>query len=217
MMIMKTDFAAQPHEAGSDFSRIVPCFTPGTRIATPKGERLVETLTVGDRVLTRDHGILSIVWAGHRTLPADELKNAPQLRPILIRSGSLGNNLPERDMLVSPQHRMLVVSELAREHFGEVEVLVAAKDMTKLPGIDAVNVPGTTYLHFMFDKHQIVLADGTWTESFQPNDYALKGVEPSQRQELFQICPSLATQEGTKRFGAARKALRRVESMLLFK
>ncbi len=197
--------------------RIVPCFTPGTHIATPKGERAVETLTIGDRILTRDHGIQHITWSGHRSLTADELKATPSLRPVLIRAGSLGNDLPERDLLVSPMHRMLVVSDVARKHFGEAEVLIAAKDMTKLPGVDVVNVPGITYLHFMFEAHQIVLADGTWTESFQPNDYSLKGVVPAQREELFLICPALATQEGVKRFRAARRALRSVESIRLFK
>lgn len=217
MTVFNNISRGDPQEHSTDFARIVPCFTPGCRIATPKGERLVETLTVGDRVLTRDNGIQSVTWAGHRSLKPEELKTNPKLRPILIRAGSLGSELPERDMLVSPHHRMLVVSSVAREHFGEAEVLVAAKDMTKLPGVEAVNVPGINYLHFMFDKHQIVLADGTWTESFQPNDYALKGVVAEQREELFLICPALATLEGKKRFGTARKALRRVESMLLFK
>ena len=202
---------ASPHP------RIVPCFTPGAQIATPKGERGVETLTIGDRVLTRDHGIQRIIWSGHRSLTAADLKASPALRPVLIRAGSLGNDLPERDLLVSPMHRMLLVSEIARTHFGEAEVLVAARDMTRLPGVDVVNVPGITYLHFMFDAHQIVLADGTWTESFQPNDYSLKGVVPAQREELFLICPALATQDGVKRFRAARKALRRVESIRLFR
>ena len=205
--------------AGSkaDFSRIVPCFTPGSRIATPKGERLAETITVGDRILTRDHGIQTVSWAGHRSLAADELKAAPELRPVLISAGSLGADQPERDMLVSPHHRMLLVSDVAREHFGESEVLVAAKDMTKMPGVKTVNVPSINYLQFLFDRHEVILADGTWTESFHPNDYSLKGVVPEQREELFKICPALATEGGRTAFGTARKALRKVESIFAIK
>ncbi|PUB12809.1 Hint domain-containing protein [Yoonia sediminilitoris] len=195
----------------------VACFTPGTRIATPKGERLVETLTIGDRILTRDNGIQSITWAGFRPIPTDAMKDKKTLRPVLIRAGSLGRDMPERDMLVSPQHRMLVVSDLAKAHFNEKEVLVAAKDLTMLDGVDVVNVPGTTYLHFMFDAHQVVLSDGTWSESFQPNDFSLKGVAAEQRSELLNIYPNLATNDGLKGYTTARKALKRIESYLLFK
>ena len=217
MKSTQSDYSARATGESRGFGQIVPCLSPGARVATPKGEQAAETLSVNDRVLTRDHGIQRIVWAGHRTLRVDELKAAPALRPVLIRAGSLGNDLPERDTLVSPMHRMLVVSDVARAHFGESEVLVAARDLTNLDGVDVVNVPGITYLHFMFDKHQVILANGTWTESFQPNDYALKGVVDAQRQELFKICPALAAQSGRERFGTARRALRRVESLLLFK
>lgn len=214
------------HKNFSDHSRFpkprqnaktVPCFTPGTRIATPKGERVAESLTVGDRILTRDNGIQTITWAGWRPMSAQELRDNPALAPILISAGSLGDNLPERDMLVSPQHRMLVVSEIAREHFGEAEVLVAAADLTKLPGVKAVKVQQTAYVHFMCEKHQIVLADGTWAESFQPNDYAMKGVVAAQWEELLRLHPALATAEGRSAFGTARRALRRIESLVLFK
>ncbi|MEJ6402008.1 Hint domain-containing protein [Yoonia sp. 2307UL14-13] len=198
-------------------TKIVPCFTPGTRIATPKGERLAESLTVGDRILTRDNGIQTIAWAGWRPMSGQELRDNPALRPILIPAGSLGTDLPERDMLVSPQHRMLVVSDIARAHFGEAEVLVPAKDLTKLPGIKVVNVQQTAYVHFMCEKHQIVLADGTWTESFQPNDYALKGVVAAQREELLRLHPALANVEGRSAVGTARRALRKLESYVLFK
>jgi len=201
----------------SNFKNIVPCFTPGTLIATPKGEREIESLSIGDRILTRDNGIQEVTWMGHRSLSATELGDAPSLRPILIRAGSFGSGSPERDMLVSPMHRMLVTSKLAKKYFGEREVLVAARDLTNVPGIDQVKVAGTTYLHFMCDKHQIVLANGTWTESFQPNDYAIKGVVKEQRDELFKICPSLALPEGRRGYKLARKALRRVESLALFK
>lgn len=178
---------------------------------------MVETLTIGDRILTRDNGIQAITWAGFRPISAESMTAEKSLRPILIRAGSLGHELPERDMLVSPHHRMLLVSEIARAAFGEKEVLVAAKDMTAIDGVDAVNVPGTTYLHFMFDSHQVVLSDGTWSECFQPNDYSLKGVQQEQRAELINLYPNLATQDGLKNYGTARKALKKIESYLLFK
>jgi hypothetical protein len=89
---------------------------------------------------------------------------------------SLGNGLPERDMLLSPNHRMLVASEKTQLYFEEREVLAADKHLVGSDGIQAVDVMGTVYIHFMFDRHEVVLSNGAWTESFQPGDYTLKGI-----------------------------------------
>lgn len=104
----------------------------------------------------------------------------PHLKPILIRAGSLGNGLPERDMLVSPNHRMLVASDKTQLYFEESEVLASAKHLVGADGIHAVDVMGTSYIHFLFDRHDVVLSNGAWTESFQPGDYSLKGIGNSQ-------------------------------------
>lgn len=200
------------------FSRLetaIPCFTPGTRIATPSGERPVEDLRIGDRVHTRDNGIQTIVWAGTKTVSRASLAVAPELRPVQIKAGALGNGLPERDMLVSPNHRMLVVSELAELYFEQSEVLVAARHLTTRAGIDVVNVPGITYVHFMFTNHEVVLADGAWSESFQPGDHTLEGVGEAQRQEIFALFPELETQAGVRNYSAARRTLMRDEAALL--
>ncbi|WP_296426386.1 Hint domain-containing protein [Yoonia sp.] len=203
--------------AFSKIAHAVPCFTPGTRIATPKGERLVQDLKIGDRILTRDNGIQSIVWVGHRSMTKADLAVAPELRPVLIRAGTLGGGQPERHMLVSPNHRVLIVSEMAQLYFEESEVLVAAKYLTDINGIDVVNVPGTTYIHFMFENHEVVLSDGAWTESFQPGDTTLQGVEDAQRAEIFALFPELTTKEGLHSYSSARKSLQKHESVLLLK
>ena len=95
----------------SEIENVIPCFTPGTTIATPKGERLVEELREVDRIITRDNGIQEIRWVGRKEMSGKSLVANPHLKPILVRAGSLGNGLPERDMLVSPNHRMLVASD----------------------------------------------------------------------------------------------------------
>lgn len=201
----------------SGIERVVPCFTPGTAIATPRGERMVETLVIGDRVVTRDNGLQRITWVGERRLDLDELKASPELRPIAIKAGALGNNQPERDMLVSPSHRMLIVSELAQLYFGQSEVLVAAKHLIALHGVEVSNRPYVTYIHFMCENHEIVLSDGTWSESFQPADHTLKGFDQAQRDELFILFPQLATKEGLAEYRAARRSLKNHEAALLFK
>jgi Ca2+-binding RTX toxin-like protein len=198
-----------------DIENVVPCFTPGTAIATPRGERMVEDLTVGDKIITRDNGIQEIRWLGTRTLTGFELARAPQLRPILIQKGALGDNLPEHDILVSPQHRLLMTGDKAQLYFEEREVLAAAKHLTGLPGVDEVGTLGVTYVHFMFDQHEVVLSNGIWTESFQPGANVLGGLGTEQRDEIFALFPDLQTVDGVESYSAARRSLKQYEARLL--
>jgi len=199
----------------SEIENIVPCFTPGTRIATPQGERLVEELEVGDRVITRDNGIQEIRWVGKRRLNGLELALSDHLQPVLIRKGALGRGLPERDMMVSPQHRVLMANDRTALYFEDREVLVAAKHLVGMEGIERVAVSTVTYIHFMFDQHEVVLSDGAWTESFQPGDLTLEGMDSAQRQELLELFPELMTDQGIKGYQAARRSLKKHEAALL--
>lgn len=199
----------------SEIERVI-CFTPGTRIATPMGTVPVESLRAGDRVITRDNGIRQISWIGQKRLDPAALAVAPALAPVLIRRGALGADMPDRDMMVSPQHRMLVSHELAEVMFGEREVLVAARHLTGLDGVDvAMPLDGITYLHVMFENHEVILADGAWSESFQPGDYSLRGVESAQRDELLALFPELANVAGLASYQAARMSLKAHEARLL--
>lgn len=191
------------------------CFTPGTLIATPQGERAVESLKPGDRVITRDNGIQKLAWTGHSPMSGADLAARPHLRPVMIRAGSLGNGLPERDMMVSPNHRVLVANDRTAYYFDEREVLVAAKHLTGLHGVEVADVAGTTYIHFMFEQHEVVLTDGAWTESFQPGDHSLRGIASEQRDEILELFPELATPEGLGSYEAARRSLRKHEARLL--
>ncbi|UYV39427.1 Ig-like domain-containing protein [Rhodobacteraceae bacterium D3-12] len=212
-------FDADDNDAGSlvftEIENVVPCFTPGTAIATPKGERMVEELNEGDKIITRDNGIQEIRWIGRRALTGHELARMPNLRPILIQKGALGDNLPEHDILVSPQHRMLMTGDKAQLYFEEREVLAAAKHLTDLPGVDEVGTLGVSYVHFMFDQHEVVLSNGAWTESFQPGANVLSGLENAQRDEILTLFPDLKTAEGVEDYSAARRALKKHEARLL--
>ncbi|MBW4708734.1 Hint domain-containing protein [Roseobacter sp. YSTF-M11] len=191
------------------------CFTPGTLIATPEGERPVEDLRPGDRVITRDNGIQEICWKGQRGMTGAELALHPHHRPIRIRKGALGGGLPLRDMVLSPNHRVLVTNDKTALYFEENEVLVAAKHLTGLPGVETANVRWTTYIHVMCAQHEVLLSDGTWTESFQPGDYSLAGIGNAQRTELEHLFPELKTPAGAASFQAARRSLKKYEAQLL--
>jgi len=196
---------------------VVPCFTPGTLIATPIGERLVEDLRMGDRIITRDNGIQEIRWTGTKVLTGHNLARAPHMRPVLIQKGALGGGMPEHDILVSPNHRILVANDKTALYFEESEVLVAAKHLTGLDGVDEVGTMGVTYLHFMFDNHEVVLSNGAWTESFQPGDYTLEGIGNAQRDEIFDLFPELQSEAGINSYASARRSLKKHEARLLTK
>ncbi len=198
-----------------NIENVIPCFTPGTLIATPRGEIPVEELRAGDKVVTRDNGIQEIAWTGSKHLDWGNLQANPHLKPVLIRKGSLGEGLPERDMIVSPNHRMLVANDRTALYFEDHEVLVAAKHLVSGRGVMGIESAGVTYLHFMFERHEVVLADGAWTESFQPGDYTLKGMGNGQRQEIFELFPELKTIEGLGSYTAARRTLKKHEAALL--
>ncbi|WP_371153421.1 Hint domain-containing protein [Jannaschia sp. 2305UL9-9] len=198
-----------------EIENVIPCFTPGTLIATPNGEVPVESLTAGDRVITRDNGIQVLRWTGARKMAAAEMVVNEAYRPVMIRKGALGHGLPERDMMVSPQHRVLISNDETMLYFDEREVLVAAKHLVGRPGIERMDACETTYVHVMFDNHEVILSDGAWTESFQPGDQTLNGLADAQREEILAIFPELANQEGRAAYTAARRMLKRREAELL--
>jgi hypothetical protein len=194
---------------------VTPCFTQGTLIATPRGEMPAELLRAGDKVVTRDNGLQAIRWVGQNMLTWRDLQMFSHLKPVLIREGSLGDGLPERDMMVSPNHRILVSNDRTALHFDEPEVLVAAKHLVGGMGMREIDSFGTTYIHFLFDRHEILLSNGCWSESFQPDDYSLKGLGNAQRSEIQELFPELKTPKEKTRFGAARRILTPAEARLL--
>lgn len=201
----------------TNIENVIPCFTPGTLIATPRGEVPVESLRIGDKIITRDNGMQEIRWMGRRDLSWADLSAAPHLKPILVRQGSLGNGLPERDMMVSPNHRLLVANDRTALYFDEHEVLVAAKHLAAGKGIHSVDAAGASYIHFMCDRHEVVLSNGAWTESFQPGDMTLKGMGNAQRSEIYDLFPDLKTEAGIENYTAARRTLKRHEALLIAK
>ena len=198
--------------AFSNIEKVLPCFTPGTRIMTDRGEVAVETLVAGDLVRTLDHRLQPLRWVGKRVLSLADLIVAPRLRPVRIAAGALGPRLPERDMMVSPQHRILVEGSRAEMLFGEAEVLVAASDLAGLDGVEPAFPYGVSYIHLLFDAHELVQADGIWTESFQPAGRTLAAMDATQRAEVEALFPELSAGAS---FPAARVTLKAHEVRVL--
>ncbi|MCF1709980.1 Hint domain-containing protein [Tabrizicola sp. J26] len=182
-------------------------------IETAQGSVAVEALKPGDMVWTRDHGLQPLRWIGGKTLNREQLAEQPELAPVRIKAGALGRGQPLRDMMVSPQHRVLIAGSRAELLFGEDELLVAAIHLVGQPGITRVEGRPVRYVHLMFDRHEIVLSDGLWTESFQPGDRTLAGMDAGQRAELDALFPGITT---GRLFPAARRALKSHEVRVLF-
>lgn len=184
------------------------CFVSGTLIRTASGETPVETISVGQLVATRDSSFLPVRWIGRTLLNNDRLKRSPKLRPIRIRKGALGAGTPNADLLVSPQHRILVRSKIAERLFGCREVLVAAKQLVEVEGIEVDNTLGEfEYVHFLLDDHQIVYSNGAETESLYPGPQALKAVGPDALEEIYGLFPELREASGQNKMKGARRLL----------
>ncbi len=182
-----------------------PCFVTGTKIATVFGSKSVEKLKVGDVVLTWDHGPQPIRWKMTRTVSGTDA-----FAPILFRAGALGNS---NDLLVSPNHRMLIKGPYCTLFFGVDEVLCPAKYLCDDKAIYPLQIPSVTYVHIMFDRHEIVFSEGIPSESFFANgDYAHRDKETAT--ELHALFPDIAAFQGHQSV-AARLSINKYEARLL--
>ena len=152
----------------------------GTRVATADGHRAARDIRVGDRIPTMDSGIQTVRYVAGRHLSAAELRADPRLAPIRIAAGALGNGLPEQDLLVSPAQCMMLRSAQAEFLCDSSEVLVSAQKLLGLPGVKKVAPEeGVEYIHFVFDRHELVFVEGAVSESLNPGDLAGLPAEPA--------------------------------------
>jgi hypothetical protein len=215
LWVVRTAIDPTHSGAGAKVAGGVICFTPGTRILTPEGARLIETLTPGARILTKDNGVQEILWSGHRRMSGARLHAMPHLRPIRFKTGALGVDRPDQDLVVSPQHRMLVQGGAAQALFGSNEVLVRAEDLLRDPMVTIDHhLREVTYIHILLPRHNIIWANGLETESFHPSNTALDTIEASQRASLQALLPEI--EHNPARYGDyARRNLSSSEAAIL--
>ncbi|UUV05932.1 Hint domain-containing protein [Ruegeria sp. YS9] len=159
-----------------------PCFTAGTMIATPEGERAVEDLKAGDLVITVDHGPQPLIWIGSTTVAAEG-----KLAPIRFDAGVFGLDRP---LLVSPQHRMLIEDWQASYLFGHTEALVPAHTLVNDDTVTRVEGGEVEYFHLLFKQHEIVIANGAKSESYYPG-HALSASDRETQSEVLHLFPEL--------------------------
>jgi hypothetical protein len=144
---------------GTTTNPFAVCFLTGTMIATPDGERPVETLEIGDIILTADGSTRAIRWLGRQSV-VSVFANPLRSYPIRIAAGVLGDGLPQRDLFLSPDHALLVDG-----------VLVQAGALVNNTSVTRVMRPGErfTYYHIETTDHALILAEGAPAETFVDN------------------------------------------------
>lgn len=136
---------------------VFACFLRGTRIATPRGEVAVEHLRVDDMVLTLNSGRVPIRWIGKRTIDPRKINHPKDAWPVRVRKGTLTDNVPHRDLLLSPDHCLLVDDVLI-----PVKLLINGTTITQ----EALSQP-FEYFHIELDSHDVVLAEGMLCETYR--------------------------------------------------
>lgn len=174
----------------------VACFTRNTLIRTENGEIAVEDLSVGDSVLTLDRGYQPIRWIGSRKLDSIDLAANPKLCPVKITAGALGNGLPEHDLSVSRQHRMLTSSKAALNITGEDGVLIAAIRLTEHEQIQIdTSAKDVEYFHILLDDHNVIYANGAPSESFYICKLSLELMPSEAQTEITTLFPELLSMD----------------------
>jgi hypothetical protein len=163
---------------------VVPCFVAGAQIETDRGPVRVQDITPGDLVLTLDHGYQPVRWHGVRTVAA-----LGSLAPVRIPAGTFGDH---GALAVSPQHRLHVAGWRAQLYAGEDEVLVKAIHLVRAGRLAQDQRGGqVTYHHLLFDRHEIIRAEGLWSESYFPGPATMASHDPDTQGELLLLFPEL--------------------------
>jgi len=191
----------------------VACFGRGTMIETKEGARPVEELGVGDLIRTFDNGFQPIRWIGATRLSLRDLLRRPELRPVRVPANSLGKGLPRRDLIVSPQHRLMLGGYDVQLNFALDQVLAPAISLCGKSGIHIESeMRAVEYYHFMFDRHEVVFSEDLPSESFLVGDTIRNGMDEAQLKEILTLFPELASDKRRKQVSPARPILRSFEA-----
>jgi Hint domain len=135
---------------------MVTCYCRGTRILTPAGEVPVEDLKIGDTVATLSGAARPIRWIGHRAYDGRFVARNRGILPICVTAGALADNVPARDLWLSPEHSLHIDGVLVR-----AEHLVNGATIARAESVERVE-----YFHIELDSHDIVFADGAPAETY---------------------------------------------------
>ncbi len=174
------------------------CFVRGTEILTDIGPRRIETLRVGDLVMTRDNGLQPLRWITASKLPHDRRRGNSQLDPIAIAPDTFAPGVPNKTLRVSPQHRLLLEGPQVDLLLAQDAALASAKNLVNGDSIYECGdeIAELEYWHLVLDQHEVVFANGCPAETLHLGDVALSTLTDAQIEELNDIFPGLVGQSG---------------------
>ncbi|MCK0138333.1 Hint domain-containing protein [Aliiroseovarius sp. F47248L] len=180
------------------FGETEVCFARGTEILTNLGPRRIETLRVGDLVMTRDSGLQPLRWISASKVNRDRRRGNSQLDPVAIAPDTFAPGVPNKTLRVSPQHRLLMEGPHLDLLLAQDAALVSAKSLVNGDSIFecGAEVDDLEYWHIVLEKHEIVFADGCPAETLHLGDVTLSTLTEAQIEELHAIFPGLTEQQG---------------------
>ncbi|RZJ43127.1 MAG: Hint domain-containing protein, partial [Brevundimonas sp.] len=134
----------------------IACYLTGTAIRTANGDVAVERLSIGDKLVTASGQSRPIKWIGRRSYARRFANGNKDVLPVCFKAGSISDNVPARDLHVSPKHAMFIDGVLIA-----AERLVNGVTVTQATEVDEV-----TYWHIELDSHDVLIAEGAASESF---------------------------------------------------
>jgi hypothetical protein len=140
-----------------------PCYCPGTLIRTPRGQKKIEKLKIGDKVMTAAGAARPIKWIGRRSYGGRFVMGRKDILPVCIKAGALGDNVPRRDLWISPNHALYLDG-----------MLIEAKDL--INGVSVVQTDSAErveYIHVELETHDVIIAEGALAESYIDDDNRL--------------------------------------------
>ena len=171
-----------------DYMTFVTCFEADTPIETTRGPLPARAITPGTALPCADGMVREVLWRAERRICAETQRFVAKMRPIRIKAGSLGPGLPATDVMVSPEHRILVRSRIAKRRFGRSDVMVAARFLTDLPGVEPVQLDTEIrYIHFLLSEHAAVEASGLLSESLYLGPMTLRSLAARDRLALTSV------------------------------
>jgi hypothetical protein len=158
----------------------VPCYCRGTLIRTRRSRKRVENLRVGDLVMTRSGIARPVKWIGQRSYGGRFVMGRKDILPICIKAGALDDNVPRRDLWISPHHAMYFnATYFNAMHFNAMHfedrhlegVLIEAKDLVNGVSIVQAERPDKVeYFHIELESHDVIIAEGALSETFIDDD-----------------------------------------------
>ena len=164
-----------------------------TNVRTPCGARHIANLRPGDLIVTRDNGLQPVRSVWSRSVSAAEIAADPSLAPVCLRPRAIGPMMPQRDLRVAGDHRLLIPGYRLIDRPDTAAALIPARDIAGTSDAAFVDRASgdITYYNLVFDAHQVFAANGMPVESFLVTDASLSAVSAPVRETIEKALPDI--------------------------